>query len=393
MAPVERAGSVEEDAPGTSGRRWIWTVAGAAILCGFLWSAFSPRRPDALIPAQAVSPTTPLTSYPGLEQYATFSPDSSQVAFEWNGPKRGNSDIYVKVVGDDQPPQRLTDHPVVDTSPRWSPDGRWIAFLRIHSNDLGELMVVSPLGGKERMVARTLPPRYPYLGTGPYLDWMPDGRSILVADRDSEDDPFHIVRVAFDSGKKRILTAPPPRSVGDTGPAVSHDGSMLAFSRVGEVGYVSLNVAELDAKAWGLRAVREIETGLRRNHAPTWGPDASTLVFNASAFFGYHNTSRLYRLDVRSGAIEPFPFSRVAFPSLSRDGRLLAFTQGSISNHVYAVDLTTDKMAARPVFRSTLGEFSTQFSPDGTRVAVCLASAAGDLRFGLLKPPRATCLP
>ena len=39
--------------------------------------------------------TSPLTTLPGLESAATFSPDGNQVAFVWDGEKGDNEDIYV----------------------------------------------------------------------------------------------------------------------------------------------------------------------------------------------------------------------------------------------------------------------------------------------------------
>src|SRR5262245_25094081 len=43
--------------------------------------------------------TVPLTSYPGVEEWPSFSLDGSQVAFSWNGDKQDNYDIYVKLIG------------------------------------------------------------------------------------------------------------------------------------------------------------------------------------------------------------------------------------------------------------------------------------------------------
>ena len=100
----------------------------ALIATGWYWmSRQRPARPEApLTPA-------PLTSYPGSERGASFSPDGNQVAFAWNGEKADNWDIYVKLIGANQH-LRLTTHPARDTWPAWSPDGRRIAFSR----DLGK---------------------------------------------------------------------------------------------------------------------------------------------------------------------------------------------------------------------------------------------------------------
>ncbi len=72
----------------------------------------------------------------------------------WNGPKQDNDDIYVKLIGPGEP-LRITTDPAEDTSPAWSPDGKWIAFLRRSRDDDAELLVVPALGGPERKLSET----------------------------------------------------------------------------------------------------------------------------------------------------------------------------------------------------------------------------------------------
>ena len=69
----------------------------------------------------------PLTSYPGMEDRPTSSPDGSQVAFMWDGETQDNDDIYVKLIGPGGL-LRLTTDPARDYSLAWSPDGSSIAF-------------------------------------------------------------------------------------------------------------------------------------------------------------------------------------------------------------------------------------------------------------------------
>jgi len=96
----------------------------------------------------------PLTTYPGSERHPTFSPDGNQVSFSWDGEKQDNFDIYVKLIGAGSP-LRLTTDAADDFSPAWSPDGRAIAFLRRLPGVRAAVMLISPLGGSERMLAET----------------------------------------------------------------------------------------------------------------------------------------------------------------------------------------------------------------------------------------------
>ena len=102
----------------------LLALVGSAVLMGFfawrMWRA--PVKEESL---RAI----PLNSLPGVERYPSFSPDGNHVTFTWTGPKQDNQDVYVQQIGSGSP-LRLTTDPRIDYNPVWSPDGRWIAFLR-----------------------------------------------------------------------------------------------------------------------------------------------------------------------------------------------------------------------------------------------------------------------
>ena len=89
---------------------------------------------------------------------------------------RDNTDIYVQQIGAGSP-LRLTTDPRSDYNPVWSPDGRWIAFLRgdpstpLARSDR-EVRLIPPLGGPERKLADV---RVLEITVNPvYLAWCPD---------------------------------------------------------------------------------------------------------------------------------------------------------------------------------------------------------------------------
>ena len=73
-------------------------------------------------------------------------------------PTRTISIIYVKLIAR-RISSRLTNHPDKDVSPVWSPDGRWIAFSRQVSPGRALLLLISPIGGREKQLGEIRIPR------------------------------------------------------------------------------------------------------------------------------------------------------------------------------------------------------------------------------------------
>jgi DNA-binding winged helix-turn-helix (wHTH) protein len=128
----------------------LWVGGDALVLTGLAAAGLTAWRFLTRPSVPAVSTPVPLTTYRGNEEAPSFSPDGSQVAFEWDGERGDNFDIYVKAIGPDAVPLRLTTDPLPDRMPSWSPDGSTIAFFRIMAPGQGELILIPALGGQER---------------------------------------------------------------------------------------------------------------------------------------------------------------------------------------------------------------------------------------------------
>jgi tricorn protease len=87
-----------------------------------------------------------LTTAPGVETDAMFSPDGSTIAF--TGEYDGNVDVFVMPAAGGVP-RRLTYHPGQDEAVGWTPDGKRVLFVssRAVSNDGARLYTLPVEGG------------------------------------------------------------------------------------------------------------------------------------------------------------------------------------------------------------------------------------------------------
>lgn len=307
----------------------------------------------------------PFTSFPGDESEPAFSPEGDRIAFVWR-PKDGNADIYVKQLGGEGL-LRLTDDPADDTGPAWSSDGRHIAFLRRSSTGSG-IYLVPPLGGGERKLADVFNDPGLLDGAWPLNqnpNWSRDGESLAIVDKGSPQEPFSIFLIARKTGVKRRLTAPPAGSYGDTSPAFSPDGKLLAFVRVPGSGAADVYLTP----AAGGEASRLTFSNQLIGRV-TWTPDGRGIVFDMGAVVGMGG---LWRVPVSGGALERLVAAGqpALNPAISPEGGRLAYTQSLFDLNIWRLELSgADGRSPVPkeFISSTQSDQWAEFSPDGKRI-------------------------
>src|SRR2546430_8571163 len=118
--------------------------------------------------------------------------------------------------------QRLTVNKARDAYPRYSPDGKWIAFSSDRNGNL-DVFIIPAGGGTAKQLTS-------HSADDTVLGWTPDGRGVLFSSQRGEDFMLKLYTVSIDGGL--------PRSAGpDMGVWASYspDGQKLAVNRRSQV--------------------------------------------------------------------------------------------------------------------------------------------------------------
>ncbi len=182
-----------------------------------------------------------------------FSPDGRQLVY--CSKQAGSLDIW-KINTETRRQQRLTDHPGDELFPRWSPNGKWIAYM-----GGGQLIVLTPEGLRLNTIKNSGRP----VGT---FCWSDDGKQIFYSVGAGTTDDLW--RYDLENGTSKKLgvsgvypsfTLPPERQKSITGP-------LLAFQRQNDIYQLSME--------------EETETRIIVSGTmPSWSPDGMRLVYSA----------------------------------------------------------------------------------------------------------------
>jgi len=157
-----------------------------------------------------------------------WSPDGSRIAYVSRPTPKADdgalSDIYITAADGSAGPRKLIENDGPDDTPRWSPDGRWIAFKSRDTQHgvLGvqHLMVIAADNG----TARDLTPDPDAEASD--IRWSPDGSAIYF--RSAHHTTAQIYRTAVTGGGPEPLTR---EEAVINSFSLSRAGDRLAFSR------------------------------------------------------------------------------------------------------------------------------------------------------------------
>lgn len=136
---------------GSSGHRSMWVrvcmaaLAGALMAGGAFWGLMRPEPDTSRAPV-----LRRVTNDFGLSAYPSLSRDGSLLAFASDRAGDGHLDIWIQQIGGSDP-IRLTSDPADDSDPTISPDGTRVAFRSERAG--GGIYAVPSLGGDEILLA------------------------------------------------------------------------------------------------------------------------------------------------------------------------------------------------------------------------------------------------
>ena len=319
------------------------------------WIAYTVTVPDLkasstdsdiwLVSAQGGTPIR-LTAAKGIDDQAHWSPDGKWIAFM--STRDGKPQIYrISPTGGEA--EKLTDSKTGVRGFAWAPDGNRIAFVAARDpspaeetkqKEKDDAIVVDHDFVAARLDIFDLATRKTTeLVRGDYqiqtLDWRPDGREIayVTTPTPKADDGRHsdilVVDVASGVTRKLIENDGP-----DGDPAWSPDGSWIAFSTKAAKS-ASLTQSRLAVIPASGGTPKVLGEGFLYQPGPAvWSADGSSLYFWAAT--GTH--AELYRVGASGGPVKQVSDLQGSLglfgggpPSISVDGRTIAFSRGTLS--------------------------------------------------------------
>ena len=245
-----------------------------------------------------------------------LSPDGETLVFRWA------NELWSTSIEPNGSIKRLTNHPAVDSQPRFSPNGKQIAFISNRSGS-NQIYVMPAEGG--------IPQQKTFHSEGYSLaDWFPDGNSVLaVASRDHfwrGSNRMMQIDLTKRSAEKMLLDD------AAANPKLSNDGKKILFTREGERWWRKGYRGERSAQIWMLDLQSGATSELLHEKVeclwPLWMPGGKGFYFAKGTDHGLDLWRYRFASDdqpPRQRKVWGFQDDSIAEPTISRNGSTIVF--------------------------------------------------------------------
>ena len=297
-----------------------------------------------------------------------LSPDGAWVAYSISTPDsakdKSDSDVWM-TSWDGAQTIRLTSSPDGESTPRWSPDNRYLAFVSGRQEGKGgQVWLLDRRGGEAQRLTMLK-------GGIDDFAWSPDSkRLVLVLDEETDS------LARKDTAEKKT---PKPIVV---------DRYHFKRDVAGYLGTKRTHLALFDVAT---KKLDTLTSDLHDDDSPSWSPDGQRIAFvrEAPAEPGKARDSDVYVVEARRGAapkpLTDFDGPDGGRPTWSPDGRWLAFTRGDepkfSAYHLQKLTVVpSDGSAPARVVTASLDRAvsSVRFTADGRAVLATVSDDRAD---------------
>ena len=213
-------------------------------------------------------------------------------------------------------PRRLTVNLARDVYPRFSPDGKWIAFSSDRAGNL-DVYVMPVEGGTARALTS-------HSADDTVLTWARDSKSILFASNRAEDFVGKLYTVPLEGGL-------PTNTGADMGvwATFSPDGARLAINRHGQQYwrkfYRGANATEVTVMDIAAKRFTEVTDFDGVDSWPMWARNGHIYFVSDREGRGLTNIWRIAEKGGNAEQVTKFTSGDVRWPSISDDGTVIMF--------------------------------------------------------------------
>lgn len=218
----------------------------------------------------------PLTTHPEADFAGAVSPDGHWLVF--TSSRSGNYDLWVKPSTGGTEIQ-LTRHKADDLNPAWSPDGRKIVFTSLREDATGDIWTLKIQTGSNSIAPDGKPKRLTkHQGLDNFAKYSPNGKYLAYVSDKSGAENIWVMHLK--KKRSRQITMQ-----GGTHPAWSGDGQWLAFTSFRKTNHPGSHLyltrfQPIDTPRPPTEQLFQITTGEVWDGFPCWFPRGSQLVFS-----------------------------------------------------------------------------------------------------------------